>query len=224
LSRRALSELRPALRDRARVRSPGAPASVERARLVRALRVPRRVPDRARHPAERRDARARGRPSLPARPRRPQPLRPAAPESDLAPFRGRGRLVGAAHHARPRRREGPLREICHDEPRRAEPADVGLRPARGSSDADPANRDGRGLEGPEPPRLARKAEVGLAESLLTDAGHLLEQRHHERGAAARLEHVAPADASEPLEGLPALLDALDLDPARAAVALEPQAP
>ena len=93
-----------ALRARPRARPPGARPHLEVGRLVRALHLPDRVPDRARDPAARRDGRARGRPARDLRARRAPAPAAAAPERGHAAHGGGGRLVGAPSDARPERR------------------------------------------------------------------------------------------------------------------------
>ena len=87
-------------RHGARARPSRPQPHLEGRRLVRALRVPRHVPARARGAAARRDGRAGGRPARAARARRPPAARAAAPERDQPPHGGGGRLDGAAHDAR----------------------------------------------------------------------------------------------------------------------------
>ena len=86
----------------------------------------------------------------------------AAPERPLTAVRERGRLGRVAGDPRSRRGPRPLPGVRHDEPRRSEPAHVGLRHVRHASDADAADRDDGGLEGEEP--LAARARPGYAAS------------------------------------------------------------
>ena len=94
------------LRARARARPSRAQPHLEVDRLVRALRLPARVPARARDQAARRDGSGRGGPARDLRLRRPAARVPAAAERRHAPPRGRGRLVGATRDARPDARAG----------------------------------------------------------------------------------------------------------------------
>src|SRR4249919_2218303 len=73
------------------------------------------------------------------------------------------------------------------------------------------------------PLRRRHDEARLVAGPLADAGHLLEEAHHEGRAAAGLEQILAADATQPLERPPAAADAVDLDPVRAALRHEEEA-
>ncbi len=110
--------------------------------LVRALRLPARVPARARRAAARRDGGAGGRPArdLRATSSSSSSTLPLQNVISAAP-RGGGGLVGAARDARPRRRPAALPALRLGDEGRSEPAVVGLRLPREPPDAAAADRD-----------------------------------------------------------------------------------
>ena len=117
------------------------------ARLVRAVRLSRGAPGRARLPATGRHLPARVDPRGPARGRPLQPRRPAAPERDQPALRGRSRLDVAPDDARPGRAPGSDGALRRQGPRRPRSADVGLRALRRPPDPDAADRHGEGVAG-----------------------------------------------------------------------------
>ena len=153
-------------RDRARARPSRAQPHLEGRRLVRPVRVPRSVPDRACDAPARRNGGAGGGAARAAHARRAGIPRAAVAERDLAAHGGGGGLDGAAHDARSVGRRESLPPFRPDDARPAEPVHVGVPRAREPSDDRTADRDGAGVEpllrtalraAAEPPAPARSA-------------------------------------------------------------------
>src|SRR4029077_4092752 len=114
---------------------------LEIARLVRAVRLPRRLPDRARDPPAWRDGGSGSGPSRHLRARRPPSSPAAPPDREQPPPRGGGGLVRSARNARPRRRPAALRAGRVGDARGSEPPPLGRSPPREPPDAATADRD-----------------------------------------------------------------------------------
>ena len=155
--RRPLQPCRGPRRDRARGRSPGSSPPVEEHRLVRAVRVSGRVPDRAVHAPPRRHGSCRGGAAVALRPGRPLPARVTPAERDLAPHGSRGGLDGVADDAQPGRGAGAVPALHRDGARAAVAADVEL-PATGEPPDDRAAAgDGPSLAAPTAPLRGQAA-------------------------------------------------------------------
>ena len=163
-----------ALRARARARPPRARPHLEVGRLVRALRVPERVPDRARDAAARRDGRAGGGAARAARARRRSQLaRAAAPERRHAAHGGRGRLGRRSARRTTRRpRRSSSSRSCR----------------RRSSDPNPPLWDYVLLE--NHPTIMQR--IAMAQALRDVGGPVAVERRVEPAAARAARRASPA--------------------------------
>ena len=139
--RAAVHAARGPLRARARARPSRAQPHLEVDRLVRALRLPARVPPRARRAAARRDGRARGGAARDLRVRRPPARRRCRCRTSSRGTWRRRRTGRRSARRATRRRAAALPALRGRDEGRPEPAVVGLRLPREPPDAAAADRD-----------------------------------------------------------------------------------